>query len=268
MTIRPESNQSKQWQHNVVLSPADASFFHSLAVIRNSRSSFIKPKSSETQECTVNETALCCETLHYESTRDNASPLRRALSSDRYPRSDNPMLDILRIRSYDDHYTGKPHEDKDLSKVQKPAQSAKLPFPGASRTQPEYSGYAQTSTSARVPPSKHISENTRHHENQQLLVRGRRDYDLGDIARSPSHMIIDTSPQATCVSELNDHDFAFVNRSGGSWSYAILAHRHQSHDENKEYMVFVVDKMGSTKTIKKRQWAKCVRCVTAGGAQE
>ncbi len=54
----------------------------------------------------------------------------------------------------------------------------------------------------------------------------RGDYDLGDSARASSHMIVEpTSKQALqAAGSLNKHDFAFVKRSDGSCTYAILAY--------------------------------------------
>ena len=148
----------------------------------------------------------------------------------------------------------------DLSTVLRSDQVERLPFPVTSRT-------------ARVPPPppppppyRRRSDgvgfnNARNQENTQVCVRGRGDYVLGEFARSLSHMIIDTSPQETKVSELEDHDFAFVKRSDGSWSYAILAHRYRSRNEENEYMMFVLNEVGATKIFKKRQWAKGICCV-------
>lgn len=91
----------------------------------------------------------------------------------------------------------------------------------------------------------------------------RRDYFLGDLAKCPSHMmaIPDNDPQGALhqVSQLKQHDFAFIKRADGSWTYAILAHRYVSKGE--ECMMFVLTEEGSTKTIKKKQWANFVRIV-------
>ena len=88
-------------------------------------------------------------------------------------------------------------------------------------------------------------------------------YKLGDSPRCLSHVIIDTSPQAALerVSRLNPHDFAFVKRSNKSWSCAILASRFVDI-YNEEHMVFALDEKGLTKSIKRSQWASCVRCVS------
>jgi negative regulator of sigma E activity len=92
----------------------------------------------------------------------------------------------------------------------------------------------------------------------------RQDYHLGDLAQCPSHMMIEPCPQAALekASQLRNYDFAFIKRSNESWTYAILAHRHLANfDSSEEHMVFVMNKRGSTKIIKKKHWASYVRCV-------
>jgi len=95
----------------------------------------------------------------------------------------------------------------------------------------------------------------------QVYSGARNDYSLGDKAWCTSHMIIQDDPQEAFnqVPRLKQHDFAFVKRTGGLWTYAILAHRYI--DEGEECMMFVMHQVGSTKTIKKNQWAGFVRLV-------
>ncbi|KAL7516944.1 hypothetical protein ACHAWX_001914 [Stephanocyclus meneghinianus] len=102
---------------------------------------------------------------------------------------------------------------------------------------------------------------------QKEHCRFRKDYTLGETARSVSHMIIESCPQKAHerASQLENFDFAFIKRMDGSWTYAILAHRSfvkGGVDSSKEgCMLFVMNKEGSTKMIKKRHWAEFVRCV-------
>ena len=106
----------------------------------------------------------------------------------------------------------------------------------------------------------------------KISSRGfRRDYSIGETIRSPSHMI----PNSTFVEAFQEvcamkkHDFAFVKRSDGSYSYAILAFRslEPSKDGNntnnslEEYMTFVVDTHRSIKVLKKEQWVEYIRPV-------
>lgn len=87
-------------------------------------------------------------------------------------------------------------------------------------------------------------------------------YTIGDMAQSSSHMMIETCPQAALihVCQLKTHDFAFVKRSDGSWTYAILA-GHGKDIDNEEVMLFVINEKGCTKAIKKRDWSKLIRRV-------
>eukprot|EP00956_Cyclotella_meneghiniana_P010721 scaffold15012_cov47-Cyclotella_meneghiniana.AAC.5 len=87
-------------------------------------------------------------------------------------------------------------------------------------------------------------------------------YSIGDVAQSSSHMMIETCQRAALINacQLKTHDFAFVKRSDGSWTYAILA-GHCKDIDNEEVMVFVTSETGCTKVIKQRNWAKSIRGV-------
>ena len=93
----------------------------------------------------------------------------------------------------------------------------------------------------------------------------RKDYLLGETVRSCSHMMT-SSDHCSSVASLQKHDFAFVKRSDGSFSYAILAwrsfamqHGGAADDEvEEECMTFVVDDYGSTKKIRQSNWAEFV----------
>ena len=91
----------------------------------------------------------------------------------------------------------------------------------------------------------------------------RLDYILGDTVRSPSHMIVEDCPEAALhkASQLKLHDFAFIKRSDGSWTYAILACTYRSEVDNEECMMFVMNESGYTKCVKKTQWASFIRGV-------
>ena len=98
----------------------------------------------------------------------------------------------------------------------------------------------------------------------------RKDYKLGETLRSPSHMIVESTPQIAtrAVGTLKKHDFAFVKRSDGSYSYAIVAYRSMepikgssSKDPpvEEECIAFIINDTGSTKTIRRRHWSDLVR---------
>jgi hypothetical protein len=113
-------------------------------------------------------------------------------------------------------------------------------------------------------PISGTSSNEDHNlsQNRSLVYSGaRNDYSLGDKAKCTSHMIIQDDPQEAFnqISRLKQHDFAFVKRTDGMWTYAILAHRYI--DEGEECMMFVMHQIGSTKTITKRKWVNFVHLV-------
>ena len=105
----------------------------------------------------------------------------------------------------------------------------------------------------------------------------RPDYNLGDMLRSPQHLITEPSYKRylSSTQALNKQEFAFIKRSNGSFSYAILAHRSMEPPKNmglastgansevmlEECMTFVMNETGSTKMIRQRFWAEHVRLV-------
>jgi len=136
-------------------------------------------------------------------------------------------------------------------------------------------------TFAPLPPSR-IREHAmlpvpvHSQEIKSLEAKGfRSDYSLGDIIRSRSHMIIETSPESAfqAVDTLQRHDFAFVKRSDGSYSYAILAFRslepaeYQSDSTTslEEHMAFVTYGSGLIKRIQRSKWSTSVRLVSVEG---
>ena len=114
----------------------------------------------------------------------------------------------------------------------------------------------------------------------------RVDYNLGDTVRSPSDMLVEPSPHRAlqAVDSLRRNDFAFVQRTDGSYSYAILADRFavpvKKHHvnvkneeaatgmETEECMTFVMEASGATKMIRKKNWGKFIRLVSKPERQE
>ena len=87
-------------------------------------------------------------------------------------------------------------------------------------------------------------------------------FHLGDVA-SPSDMVIegDSKKALKNIKTLKVHDFAFVLRSDGiSWTYAAVANFYAKRGKISS-MRFLVDEMGSSKTIEKEDWAECIRMV-------
>lgn len=102
------------------------------------------------------------------------------------------------------------------------------------------------------------AQQAHHHQSVKSRSRGfRKDYKLGDPSRSAAHML--TAETFAMASNLEAFDFAFVKRTNGQWTYSILAHRSGCADE--ECMIFVLDRKGSTKSIKRDLWASLIRCV-------
>ena len=111
--------------------------------------------------------------------------------------------------------------------------------------------------------SLHTSMPNIHHQQQQPKQLGYRpDYKLGQTVRSTSHIKIPTSSQNAMqqVSTLMKFDFAFIKRSNGLYSYAILAYR-TNNDNKGESLTFVMDDKGCTKMIRKKYWCEYIRLV-------
>jgi hypothetical protein len=88
-------------------------------------------------------------------------------------------------------------------------------------------------------------------------------FKLGDVAR-PQDMHIDPNPQMAHdrAASLRLNSFAFVLRSTGDWTYAIVSDG--SNQSGPEASIkFVVDTRGRTKTIKARHWSRYIRLVNA-----
>ena len=216
-------------------------------------------------------------------------PLRSLRDSPHWPPPPPPRNSV----------SNRSREKKDLSKVLKSPQVAKLPFPTVSdvrtHSRPRCPGQRRHSmlqmeepgdtgiepSTGCVPPPPpflnrrrsdgdgHIFISNHQEFKEHSHVGSRLDYVLGDSPRCLSHMIIESCPQAALerVSCLNIHDFAFVKRSNGLWSYAILAHRYVDIN-NEEHMIFVLNEVGCTKTVKKGQWGKCVSCAAMIGIED
>lgn len=104
-----------------------------------------------------------------------------------------------------------------------------------------------------------LSSSTMAQPRQEQRHNGfRRDYDIGQAIRSPEHMIIEPTPERTidAVASLRKHDFAWVKRSDGSYTYAIVA------CPSEDSLIFLIDLKGSTKKVSRKYWSKSVRIVS------
>jgi len=89
-------------------------------------------------------------------------------------------------------------------------------------------------------------------------------YVLGDEVKGDHHMMIPKTVTEALqnASSLNALDFAFVLRSNDSWTYAIVAEK-SFHKDLGLVIRFVLDKNGTTKTIRRKYWGKGVRPVNS-----
>jgi len=114
---------------------------------------------------------------------------------------------------------------------------------------------AATPSSSTQPPSKSSLERL---SELDFLPN----FDLGDKLSSPKYQIIENDPTKALnlVNQLRIHDFAWILRSSREWTYSIVADFPVERGEEKSIR-FVIDKLGNTKTLKMKHWAKCVRLV-------
>lgn len=84
---------------------------------------------------------------------------------------------------------------------------------------------------------------------------------LGDVA-SPQdmHIEFDSQRQYENVESLAIHSFAFILRSTGDWTYAIISDRPVESGPDASIR-FVLNSRGSTKTIKAKNWSTHIRLV-------
>lgn len=86
----------------------------------------------------------------------------------------------------------------------------------------------------------------------------RKDYALGEPLRSLSDKIEEPTPAQAlqAVDQLQRHDFAWVKRSDGTYTYAIIAYR------TEDTLTFVISEdFISAKTLNKSHWKDCVKLV-------
>jgi len=140
-------------------------------------------------------------------------------------------------------------------------------------------GAAGATHSQQYSLETHESDNQSHHQVAGPLHRqpksdagGCPGYKIGDTLRDPSHMSAEQTEDAllAAVESLQNHDFCFLRRSDGTYTYSILAYRTMEplrpsspkgggSPGEEECMTFVVSGTGCTKMIKRRQWTEFVR---------
>ena len=182
----------------------------------------------------------------------------------RKPQQQTPQQTTLRRRST---YTGMTADEaqkrvaellNDKLTIQQKQQQQQL-----EPTQHRRTVVSSSSNQLKHEHSLHTSMPNLHQQQQQPTrqLGYRPDYKLGQTVRSTSHIKIPTSSQNAMqqVSTLMKYDFAFIKRSNGLYSYAILAYR--SNDNKGESLTFVMDDKGCTKMIRKKYWCEYIRLV-------
>jgi hypothetical protein len=128
-----------------------------------------------------------------------------------------------------------------------------------------------------------LDESKRSERNERLKRKPLVRYNLGDACRTPQDMVICRSKQEAIesASVLKKWDGAFIKRSCGVWTYAILIERAPQplnvlkkrleyfywatvwevdpRYEMEDSMLFAIDGEGATKIIPKHAWAKYIR---------
>lgn len=139
-----------------------------------------------------------------------------------------------------------------------------------------YSNYSEPQDQSSTKSSHDTSKNKPSHPSPP-----KQKYAIGEIVRTPRDMIIYRSDVEAIrsASLLEKHEQAFLKRSNGVWTCAVLAdrtfqpknapstraHWHTKDEINaetmklEECMLFVINDDGATKIIKKRHWGKFVR---------
>jgi len=214
--------------------------------IHNDSISHLTPSSNDSRE----------SRRHRRASLDKPSPPspRQVIT----PPEDMPSLPFCKSKG--ERHQDKPRQTSPVSKFQRissapiTADVAQEMFTKlADKKHRERRAFTKNALSNFNKPMRRASEE--HH-------RGfRNDYILGDSVRCPSHMIAD--PTSQDISSLQKHDFAFIKRSNGSYSYAILAFRSfmptKDGTGTEECMTFVMKENGSTKIIREKKWCEFIR---------
>ena len=145
-----------------------------------------------------------------------------------------------------------------------------IPTQDSISTSADKSGTDQTPTSPSCVKAVHcLSQKgdtvTKSSDKPKVKSRGRMilpKFHLGDIG-SPQDMIIESNPSKAfqSIDSLKLYDFAWVKRSCGTWVYAIVAIITSDEDDANKSIQFVMDKKGSTKTLKSKYWTNHIRLV-------
>ena len=192
--------------------------------------------------------------------------------------SDEVPLNHPYTRPHAHHHHNQHHNRK----AEKPKRQVKAPTiekKPSTETDKFNSDIEQFLTSRKKPPARvddtPISDDLQHKPT-------RIKYNLGDIARTPRDMVIHKSDVEAIhsASLLKKYEQAFLKRSNGLWTAAVLADRslqpiktkrHQAAHWHSEWeidpanmeledcMLFVINGDGATKIVQRRHWGRFIR---------
>ena len=128
-----------------------------------------------------------------------------------------------------------------------------------------------------------VHQNSIESRNGRNSIKPKWAYKIGQVSRSPNDMIIHRSnfDAIDSVSMIQNMQQAFVKRSSGLWTCAVLVERalqpingkrwypeweinNYKEAELEESMLFVINDDGSTKIVNRRNWGKFVRRMKTG----
>lgn len=117
----------------------------------------------------------------------------------------------------------------------------------------KYNNSKKSTTTNNKPSSEKVESSQ---PRKKLTLPG---YSLGDILSNDQHMITPSSLKdgIEYASTLQPLDFAFILRSNGTWTYAVVCDILNCNN-NKPSIKFVVDRQGCTRTIPKKYWGKYI----------
>ncbi|KAL7463554.1 hypothetical protein ACHAXS_003914 [Conticribra weissflogii] len=154
-----------------------------------------------------------------------------------------------------DHHQEEPSptEAEESSSVNDPPSTENTPMPSF-RTQKRAATAATSKSFVDAEPSHLVNEIVNDFSNAEPSPHT---YNLGEIGRKED-MIMHTcfEEKLVAIAQLKERDHAFIWRSNGYWTYAIVVGRVGGPDAS---LKFVVDDKGHTKEIPLRQWSKFLR---------
>jgi hypothetical protein len=127
----------------------------------------------------------------------------------------------------------------------------------------KYNNNKKSTTTNNTPSSEKVESSQ---PRKKLTLPG---YSLGDILSNNQHMVTPSSLKdgIEYASTLQPLDFAFILRSNGTWTYAVVCDILNCNN-NKPSIKFVVDRQGCTRTIPKKYWGKYICLINEDHAKQ